>query len=115
MVTHIIHGNEIDSSVIEAMSGLRLSRVTLSNQSVLLRGINDNLSALSSLSRRLIEAGIVPYYLHLMDPVEGAQHFDVPEKEGISLIEAMRNTLPGYQVPRLAREVPFESAKTLIG
>lgn len=115
IVTHINHGNEIDASVVEAMSELRQSRVTLLNQSVLLRGINDNLSALSSLSRRLIDAGIVPYYLHLMDPVEGAQHFDVPEQEGTSLIEAMRNTLPGYQVPRLAREVPFESAKTLIG
>ena len=114
LVNHINHGNEIDAEVIEAATQLKLSGVTLLNQSVLLRQVNDSAAALEHLSRQLFQAGILPYYLHLMDPVQGAGHFDVPESEGIDLIHQLRQRVPGYLVPRLSREVPFEAAKRVV-
>jgi L-lysine 2,3-aminomutase len=81
---------------------------------VLLKDINDNAEALATLSNKLMDSGILPYYLHLMDPVLGASHFDVDETTGVALIAALRQSLPGYLVPRLSREVPFESSKQVI-
>ncbi len=79
VVLHSNHANEIDDSVRAACARLRAAGATLLNQSVLLRGVNDSVSALSTLSQRLFEAGVVPYYLHLLDRVRGAGHFEVPE------------------------------------
>lgn len=114
MVTHVNHGNEIDQAVKSAMKQLHQAGVTLLNQSVLLKEVNDNAEALVTLSNKLIDSGILPYYLHLMDPVQGASHFDVDESTGIELISVLRQRLPGYLVPRLSREVPFESSKRVI-
>jgi EF-P beta-lysylation protein EpmB len=114
LVTHINHANEIDSEVISATKQLQSAGVTLLNQSVLLRQINDSVGALADLSQQLINAGILPYYLHLMDPVKGAAHFDVSEASGVELISQLRARMPGYLVPRLSREVPFESSKRVI-
>jgi len=114
MVTHVNHGNEIDYEVKAAMKQLHRAGVTLLNQSVLLKDINDNAEALATLSNKLMDSGILPYYLHLMDPVLGASHFDVDETTGVALIAALRQSLPGYLVPRLSREVPFESSKQVI-
>ncbi len=114
LVTHINHANEMDADVKAAVGKLRTSGVTLLNQSVLLQGINDSVAALIDLSRALNSAGILPYYLHLMDPVQGANHFDVPETTGRELIDALRIQLPGYLVPRLSKEEPFKTSKTLI-
>lgn len=114
LVNHVNHGNEIDDEVMTAMNRLKSAGMVLLNQSVLLRQINDTASALEDLSRQLINAGIVPYYLHLMDPVQGGAHFDVDENEGVALIAQLRKRLPGYLVPRLSREVPFESSKRVI-
>ena len=114
VVTHVNHGNEIDSEVRSAMKRLQRAGITLLNQSVLLKDINDNAGALTNLSRKLMDSGVLPYYLHLMDPVQGASHFDVDESTGIKLISALRQHLPGYLVPRLSREVPFESSKRVI-
>ncbi|MFT4677047.1 MAG: EF-P beta-lysylation protein EpmB [Candidatus Azotimanducaceae bacterium] len=113
-VTHVNHGNEIDVDVRAAMKLLRAANTTLLNQSVLLCGINDTVHDLEHLSRSLMEAGILPYYLHLMDPVLGAGHFNVDESIGIQLISELRQRVPGYLVPRLSREVPFETAKRII-
>jgi len=112
MVIHCNHANEIDASVVNAMQQLKLAGVTLLNQSVLLRGINNDAKSLCALSRRLLEAGVLPYYLHQLDPVQGAAHFAVDDTEAHSLIEEIRAQLPGYLVPRLVREIPGESAKT---
>lgn len=114
MVTHVNHGNEIDLSVVSALQKLRQIPITLLNQSVLLQGVNDSIEALTHLSQQLNSSGIIPYYLHLMDKVKGAGHFDVSEATGRELIQQLRVQLPGYLVPRLAREVPFEGSKTLI-
>ncbi|MEC8919155.1 MAG: EF-P beta-lysylation protein EpmB, partial [Pseudomonadota bacterium] len=109
---HINHAQEIDEAVVAACARLKAAGVTLLNQSVLLRGINDDVDTLSTLSERLFEAGILPYYLHVLDPVSGAAHFDVPDDEARDLVDALRQRLAGFLMPRLVREVPGERSKT---
>jgi len=115
VVLHSNHGNEIDDSVTEACARLRAAGATLLNQSVLLRGINDSVAALSDLSQRLFAAGVVPYYLHMLDRVRGAAHFEVPETTARQLVGELAATLSGYLVPRLVREVPGGPAKIPLG
>jgi EF-P beta-lysylation protein EpmB len=112
MVVHTNHANEIDSLVANAMAELRGAGVTLLNQSVLLRGINDRVEDLVTLSRTLFYAGILPYYLHVLDPVAGAAHFDLTEASAQALMAEVTKRLPGYLVPKLAREIPGEASKT---
>lgn len=112
MVLHINHAKEIDDAVIAACARLQAIGVTLLNQSVLLRGVNDDVETLAMLSERLFEAGILPYYLHVLDPVTGAAHFDMPDDEAIALVDALRERLAGFLMPRLVREVPGEKSKT---
>ncbi len=112
VVIHCNHANEIDGHVIEAMRALRSAGATLLNQSVLLRGINDNSDSLVNLSKRLLEAGVLPYYLHQLDRVQGAAHFSVSDTRAKQLLDTMRDRLPGYLLPRLVREEPHKSAKT---
>jgi len=114
MVVHANHANEIDDEVAAALDSLRLAGSQLLNQSVLLKGINDDAESLIDLSERLSEVNVMPYYLHLLDPVAGASHFDVPDQIGIELIDDIRKKLPGYLVPRLVREQQGEASKTLI-
>jgi EF-P beta-lysylation protein EpmB len=104
VVVHANHANEIDVSVDIAFHRLREAGVTLLNQSVLLRGVNDHLEALLELSEALFRIGTLPYYLHLLDRVEGAAHFDVPLPRALELMDGLRRRLPGYLVPRLVRE-----------
>lgn len=111
MVVHANHPREIDAEVRAALGRLRASGVVLLNQSVALRGVNDDAAALIELSEVLFGAGVMPYYLHQLDPVAGAAHFLVPEPETRALVAAMMRRLPGYLVPRLVREVPGAPAK----
>lgn len=112
LVIHANHAREIDDSVRAALAALRGSGVTLLNQSVLLRGVNDSLPALAALSETLFAAGVAPYYLHLLDRVHGSAHFEVDEEIARGLAAGLRALLPGYLVPRLVREVAGESSKT---
>ncbi|MFC0269323.1 EF-P beta-lysylation protein EpmB [Kushneria aurantia] len=112
MVLHINHPAEIDAAVVQACARLKSAGVTLLNQSVLLKGVNDAATTLAALSERLFEAGVLPYYLHVLDPVAGASHFDVPDERARLLVEALRAELPGFLLPRLVREVPGKPAKT---
>jgi EF-P beta-lysylation protein EpmB len=114
LVVHANHPNEIDASVADALARLREAGVTLLNQTVLLKGINDDVDTLVSLSERLFEHGVLPYYLHLLDPVVGAGHFDIPTAEGKRLASQMTSRLPGYLVPKLVREEPGRDSKTLL-
>lgn len=106
MVLHTNHPNEIDDEVRSACARLRSAGVTLLNQSVLLKGVNDSVDTLAQLSRELMDAGVLPYYLHLPDRVRGTAHFDVAEAEAQRLVDEMAKRLSGYLVPRLVREVP---------
>lgn len=114
LVIHANHGNEISTDVSDALGRLHSAGVTLLNQSVLLRGINDNADILAELSKRLHDNRVLPYYLHLLDPVRGAMHFDVPETEARQLLSKIRARLPGYLVPTLVREIPNSPSKTAI-
>ncbi|MGD9843345.1 MAG: EF-P beta-lysylation protein EpmB [Steroidobacteraceae bacterium] len=112
MVLHINHAQEIDSSVTHACQLLTQHGVTLFNQSVLLKGINDSAATLAALSEALFTAGIQPYYLHLLDRVQGAAHFEVVEAAAQQLMREVVGLLPGFLVPKLVREVPGRTSKT---
>ena len=114
MVLHINHGNEIDSDFDRALEPLRAARIPLFNQSVLLKGVNDSADTLIALSEKMFDIGIIPYYLHLLDAVQGAAHFDVTEQEAIKIVKKMLATLPGFLMPKLVREIAGEANKTPI-
>ena len=115
MVVHANHPSELDSSVAAAIGRLTDARVILLNQAVLLAGVNDSVDVLQALSERLIDLKIIPYYLHLLDRVQGTAEFEVGEEAARGLHARLREVLPGYAVPRLAREVPGEPAKVWLG
>lgn len=111
VVIHANHANEIDAQVEQALADLKACGVTLLNQSVLLKGVNDTADALTQLSEKLFAAGVLPYYLHLLDPVRGAAHFEVDAGHAARLMQEIAAQLPGYLVPRLVREragAPFK-------
>jgi KamA family protein len=112
-VIHANHPNEIDGSVAAAVAGLA-SVGPVFNQAVLLKGINDSADTLAQLSEALLDIGVVPYYLHLLDRVMGTGHFEVTEQQALELMRSLHSRLPGYMVPRLVREIPGEPGKTVI-
>ena len=114
IVLHANHANEIDATVRSAVARLRAAGATLLNQSVLLAGVNDSVAALQALSQALWSAGVLPYYLHLLDRVRGTAHFEVPEPRARELMAQLATRLPGYLLPRLAREEPGAAAKTVL-
>ena len=111
VVLHANHANEFDPSVDAAMMRLREAGVTLLNQAVLLRGVNDSVEALAALSERGFAAGVLPYYLHQLDRVQGAAHFEVSDDRARSIHAGLAARLSGYLVPRLVREVAGDSGK----
>ncbi|MCW8907920.1 MAG: EF-P beta-lysylation protein EpmB [Sedimenticola sp.] len=111
VVLHVNHANELGPELRARLPRIRESGVTLLNQSVLLRGVNDSVDSLSQLSLSLFECGVLPYYLHLLDRVRGAAHFEVPEVEARRLQEGIRERLPGYLVPAMVREIAGAPAK----
>lgn len=113
VVLHANHAHEIDAGVRAACAALRARGVHLLNQAVLLRGVNDSADALIELSEALFAAGVLPYYLHLLDRVQGTAHFEVPEAEALALRAALHARLPGFLLPRLAREQAGQPGKTL--
>jgi EF-P beta-lysylation protein EpmB len=112
IVVHINHPAEIDDSVRSALSCLHSAGATLLNQSVILSGVNDSADVLEQLSEALFDAGVLPYYLHAFDPVQGAHHFDVKDETAKVLIRELLTRLPGFLVPKLVREVPGKESKT---
>ena len=111
VVLHANHANEFDPAVDAATARLRGTGATLLNQAVLLRGVNDSVDALSDLSTRGYEAGVLPYYLHQLDRVQGAAHFEVDDDRARALHAGLAARLSGYLVPRLVREVAGDSGK----
>jgi EF-P beta-lysylation protein EpmB len=115
VVVHANHPAEIDEHVGAALERLVGAGIPVLNQSVLLRGVNDDPEALAELSRRLLDHRAFPYYLHQLDRVAGAAHFEVDEARGREIIAELRRRLPGYAVPRYVREVPGAEHKVEIG
>ncbi len=114
MVVHANHGNEIDEAVVNAVTRLRERRLTVLNQSTLLAGVNDRVETLVTLQETLFAAGILPYYLHLLDRARGTVHFEVAPARARELHEQLRRRLPGYLVPRLARDLPNTPYKIIL-
>ncbi|MEL7400192.1 MAG: KamA family radical SAM protein, partial [Pseudomonadota bacterium] len=114
MVLHINHSAEIDTTLAARVADLKASGVTVLNQSVLLRGVNDSVDTLVELSEALFAAGILPYYLHVLDKTAGTAHFDCSETEARRLFAGMQMRLSGFLVPKLVREIPERASKTLI-
>ncbi len=114
MVLHINHGNEIDDQVAAMAQRLRRAGVTLLNQTVLLRGVNDSAATLAELSDKLFDIGVLPYYLHLLDPVSGAAHFEIPDAQAQRIHSELQARVPGYLLPRLVRDRPGEPAKVQV-
>jgi EF-P beta-lysylation protein EpmB len=105
MVVHANHAAELDETVAEALGQLVDHGIPVLNQAVLLRGVNDSAESLAALCERLVDLRVIPYYLHQLDRVRGAAHFEVPEATGLAILEELRARLPGYAVPRYVREV----------
>ncbi|MDI1277868.1 EF-P beta-lysylation protein EpmB [Methylobacter sp.] len=114
IIVHCNHANEISDRVIAACASLKNSGITLFNQSVLLRGVNDNAEVLGELSEQLFSHGITPYYLHLLDKATGTGHFEVSEAEALALMRQVQAALPGYLVPKLVKEQAGATSKQTI-
>jgi EF-P beta-lysylation protein EpmB len=114
VVVHANHPQEIDDATAAALTRLVDAGIPVLNQAVLLRGVNDNAEALIGLSRRLVNLRVMPYYLHQLDRVAGAAHFEVPIARGLDLVEQLRRALPGYAVPRYVQELPGETNKRVL-
>ncbi len=112
VVTHCNHPNELSSEVKQALERLREAKVTLLNQAVLLKGVNDDINTLIDLSEKLFSFGVLPYYIHLLDRVRGTRHFEVNENDALRIFAGLRAHLPGFLVPKLVRENAGETSKT---
>lgn len=112
MVVHANHGNEIVADCRDALREFVRSGIPVLNQAVLLKNVNDTVNALEQLCTRLANIGVMPYYLHQLDRVNGAAHFEVDDAHAQALVEQLRRRLPGYAVPQLVREVQGAESKT---
>jgi len=114
VVIHANHANEFDNQVEAALAQLKQAQVTVFNQAVLLKDINDNVIAQKALHLASFKAGALPYYLFVLDKVQGAAHFNIPDEQAQKLMHELQCVLPGYLVPKLAREIPARPHKTLL-
>lgn len=114
LVTHVNHPKELDEETHQAISLWKTYGWTVFNQSVLLKGVNDKTSTLVELSHKLFEQGALPYYLNLLDRVQGAEEFEVDDIQALELHQEMKTQTSGYLVPKLVREIPGEPNKTWV-
>ncbi|MBF7071889.1 EF-P beta-lysylation protein EpmB [Glaciecola sp. MH2013] len=114
MVLHINHPNELSGKLFHKCQSLKKNNVTLLNQAVFLKGVNDSVSTLENLSEKLFEFGVLPYYLHLLDRVKGSAHFEVSEADAVAVMQELIKRLPGFLVPKLVREIGGQPSKTPI-
>ncbi|WP_162063534.1 EF-P beta-lysylation protein EpmB [Vibrio taketomensis] len=112
LVTHINHANEVNQELVGKTALLKQAGVTLLNQGVLLKGVNDSVQALVDLSEALFDADILPYYLHVLDKVQGAAHFFVSDEQAKELMAGVIQQVSGYLVPKLTREIGGRNSKT---
>lgn len=115
VVIHCNHPQELDEAIHKACKRMQKAGCLLLNQSVLLKGVNDHSAILTELSQTLFEYGVLPYYLHLLDPIQGAQHFDLDLEHALRIYQEVQGQLPGYLVPKLVRESPGIPYKTIVG
>ena len=114
MVLHINHGNEINDELARSIAQCSANGIVMLNQTVLLKGINDSAEILSELSEKLFNCGVTPYYLHLLDKVQGASHFDINRDKAKQIYGQLQTRLPGFLVPKLVAEIAGKRSKTQI-
>lgn len=114
IVTHINHAQELNNDFIKNIKKLKKIEVSLLNQSVLLKGINDNACILADLSRKLFDNGIIPYYLHVLDKVDGASHFSISYNKSKLIFNKLSNLISGYMLPKLVIDIPGRLSKKII-
>jgi len=114
LVTHCNHPNELSPAVKAACLSLKQTNISLLNQSVLLKGINNHVNTLKTLSEQLFACGVLPYYLHVLDKAQGTAHFDIPQQNAIDLHQQLQEQLSGYLVPKLVKEEAGKASKTLL-
>jgi len=113
-IIHCNHPDELDKEVLAALKKIQFLGIPILNQTVLLKGVNDSVPILKALMEKLTDNGVIPYYLHQLDKVQGAAHFEVSEEKGLFLLQQLSCELPGYAVPRYVKEVSGESSKTAL-
>jgi EF-P beta-lysylation protein EpmB len=113
-VFQVNHPQELDDEIFDALKKIQLCNIPILTQTVLLKNINDSKNVLKALFETLINHGILPYYLHQLDKVQGSSHFEVSEKKGLSLINSLKKELPGYAVPKYVKEEAKKPSKTWI-
>ncbi|MEI8125022.1 MAG: KamA family radical SAM protein [Parachlamydiaceae bacterium] len=113
-IVHVNHPKELDTDVLHALKKIQKLGIPVLNQSVLLRGVNDDADVLTELCQKLVDNGIHPYYIHQLDKVNGAAHFEVSEDHGKELMNILLTKLPGYAIPRYVKEISGEPSKTPI-
>ena len=111
-VQHINHIKELDKDILDAFAQIRSLGIPILSQTVLLKGVNDFAEVLEDLFWALAKSSIIPYYLHQLDRVQGAAHFEVPIKKGLQLIQTLQERLPGYAVPRYVQDLPNQKSKS---
>lgn len=110
-VVHVNHPRELDEDIIVALKKVGALGIPLLSQSVLLSEVNDDIATLKELFLTLASQGILPYYLHQLDRVKQAHHFEVPIEKGLALMETLRKEVPGYALPKYVQEIPYETSK----
>lgn len=113
-IIHSNHPNEFDDDIWEALKKIRQLGIPILNQSVLLKGVNDDVAVMKRLNESLIDHGIMPYYLHQLDKIQGSAHFEVPEEHGKAIVKELASQLPGFGVPKYVREIPGQPNKTVL-
>ena len=111
-VVHINHPKELDTDVLQALKSIQCCGIPVLNQSVLLKGVNDSYEVQHELCETLVDNGIIPYYLHQLDPIQGAHDFFVEKSQGLAIIKKLRESLPGYAIPQYVQEIPNSLSKT---
>lgn len=112
LVVHSNHAAELDDFTCLKLSHVAQQNILVMNQAVLLKGVNDSAQTLVDLSHRLFDANILPYYLHVLDKVKGAHHFDLEAAKIDLIYKEVLASLPGYLVPKLVREIAGQQNKT---
>jgi EF-P beta-lysylation protein EpmB len=113
-VIHCNHPRELDQDVLQALKSIQRLGIPVLNQWVLLKGVNDSLEVLQTLCEKLVDHGIMPYYLHQLDRVDGAAHFEVDKEKGKKLVQEINKRLAGYGIPKYVEEVAQQPSKILI-
>lgn len=114
IVIHVNHPKELDEEIFKALGKVQKLKIPILTQSVLLKGVNDSIKVLKELFELLIDHAIIPYYLHQLDKIEGASHFEVPVRKGLKLMKELQSLLPGYAIPKYVREIANKESKTIL-